>query len=121
MNLTDVVNEVHATEKASKFPTFRSGDTVAVHYRITEGAKSRIQIFQGICIAEKEPGTLNGHFRVRKISNGMGVERVFPFHSPNVEDIEIIARGKTRRAKHYYLRERTGKKARIAVDYDRKN
>lgn len=120
MNLTDIVNEVHTSEKVKDFPKFRSGDTVAVHYRITEGAKSRIQIFQGICIADKEPGTLNGHFRVRKMSSGMGVERVFPFHSPNVENIEVVSRGKTKRAKHYYLRDRTGKKARIAVDYERK-
>ena len=120
MSLIDAVNEKYTSDRVSKFPKFRSGDTVAVHYRITEGSKSRIQVFQGICIADKEPGTLNGHFRVRKISSGMGVERVFPFHSPNVEDIKVISRGKTKRAKHYYLRDRTGKKARIAVDYDRK-
>lgn len=120
MNLTDVVNEIHNQEHVTNFPDFRSGDTISVHYRITEGNKSRIQVFQGTCIARKEPGTLNGHFRVRKISSGMGVERVFPYHSPNVEKIEVVSRGKTKRAKHYYLRDRTGKKARIAVDYDRK-
>jgi large subunit ribosomal protein L19 len=69
----------------------------------------------------KNPGTTNGHFRVRKLSSGMGVERVFPYHSPAVEKIEVVSRGKSRRAKHFYLRERTGKRARIAIDYDRKD
>jgi len=119
MNLIDKVNENHANEKVKDHPRFRSGDTIAVHVRIKEGEKSRIQIFQGMCIALKEKNRISGHFRVRKISGGIGVERVFPFHSPNVEKIEVIAHGKTRRAKHYYLRERSGKSARIATDYDR--
>jgi large subunit ribosomal protein L19 len=120
MNLVDVVNADHFKSEIKNFPKFRTGDTVSVDYRITEGNKSRIQAFQGTCIAMKEAGTLNGHFRVRKMSNGVGVERVFPFHSPKVEGITVISHGKVRRAKHFYLRERTGKKARIAVDYDRK-
>lgn len=119
MNLVDKVNEKYANPKVTELPYFRSGDTIAVHVRIKEGNKSRIQIFQGMCIALKERGRTNGHFRVRKISSGIGVERVFPFHSPNVEKIDIVTRGKTRRAKHYYLRERSGKAARIATDYDR--
>jgi len=120
MNLVDVVNEKYASPKVKTFQDFRAGDTVAVHARITEGAKSRIQVFQGVVIGMKEKNTMNGHFRVRKVSSGVGVERVFPFHSPNVEKIEVLQRGKTSRAKLYYLRERSGKSARIAIDYDRK-
>ena len=102
-----------------KFPAFRTGDTLKVGVRISEGEKTRVQYFQGICIATKERDSLNGHFRVRKISDGVGVERVFPFHSPSVESIELVSKGKSRRAKHFYLRSRTGKAARIAIDYSR--
>ncbi len=118
--LVDLVNEIYKSEKAKSFPVFRTGDTVDVSVRIQEGAKSRIQHFQGICISMKNKNTINGHFRVRKISDGIGVERVFPFHSPNVEEIKVISKGKSRRAKHFYLRERTGKASRIRIDYERK-
>lgn len=120
MNLIDIVNEDHKSPNVVNFPEFRTGDTVVVHARIKEGAKSRIQLFEGVCIAIKERNQLNGHFRVRKVSSGIGVERVFPFHSPNVEKIEVIQRGKSRQSKLYYLRDRSGKSARIAIDYDRK-
>jgi large subunit ribosomal protein L19 len=120
VNLIDSVNSDHLNKEVGNYPIFRSGDTVAVHAKITEGSKTRVQIFQGVCIAIKERNNLSGHFRVRKISSGFGVERVFPFHSPNIAKIEVVQRGKTRRAKHYYLRERSGKSARIAIDYDRK-
>ncbi len=120
MNLIDIVNEDHKNPNVANHPDFRTGDQVAVHARITEGAKSRIQIFKGVVISIKEKNLISGHFRVRKVSNGMGVERVFPFHSPTVEQIDIVQRGKTRRAKLYYLRKRSGKSARIAIDYDRK-
>jgi len=120
MNLVDLVNKDHMNANVASFPEFRTGDTVAVHARITEGSKSRIQVFQGVVIAMKGKLTISGHFRVRKVSSGIGVERVFPFHSPNVEKIEIVQRGKSRRSKLYYLRERSGKSARIAIDYDRK-
>ena len=120
MNLIDVVNEIHANPKAKDIPDFRTGDTVAVHAKITEGSKTRIQVFQGVCISIKRKGSVNGHFRVRKISSGIGVERVFPYHSHNVEKVEVVQRGKSRRAKLYYLRDRSGKSARIAIDYDRK-
>ncbi len=120
MNLLDRVNKDHALSRAETYPSFRTGDTVAVHARITEGAKSRIQVFQGVCIAIKERESINGHFRVRKVSSGIGVERVFPFHSPSVEKIEVVQQGKSRRAKLYYLRDRSGKSARIAIDYSRK-
>lgn len=119
MNLVDIVNMDHQSPRVSEFPKFRTGDTLAVHTRITEGDKSRIQVYEGVCIAVKEHGKLNGHFRVRKMSSGVGVERVFPFHSPNVEKIMVVQRGKARRSKLYYLRERSGKSARIAIDYDR--
>lgn len=120
MNLVDVVNADHLNENFKNLPDFRAGDTLAVHAKIKEGEKTRIQVYQGMCIAIKEKGNLNGHFRVRKVSNGIGVERVFPFHSPNIEKIEVIQRGKTKRSKLYYLRDRSGKSARIAIDYDRK-
>lgn len=120
MNLVDRVNADHLNANVESLPEFRSGDTIAVHVRIQEGSKSRIQVFQGTCIGIKQRNKLNGHFRVRKISSGIGVERVFPFHSPCVTKIDVVSKGKTRRAKHYYLRERTGKSARIRVDYDRK-
>lgn len=120
MNLVDIVNQDHKNEKVKDFPAFRPGDSLSVHVKITEGEKSRVQIFQGTCIALKEQKSINGHFRVRKVaSNGVGVERVFPFHSPNVVKIEVTSKGKSRRAKHYYLRDRTGKGAKVAVDYDR--
>ncbi len=120
MNIVDVVNKDHFNENVKTLPDFKAGDTVAVHVKISEGAKSRIQIFQGMCISIKRSKAINGHFRVRKISSGIGVERVFPFHSPNVTKVEIVTRGKTRRSKLYYLRDRSGKSARIAIDYDRK-
>ncbi len=120
MNLLDVVKNDHLNPKVKDLPTFKTGDTVAVHCRITEGEKSRIQVFQGVCIAIKSRNHYEGSFRIRKMSSGMGVERDFPFHSPNVEKVEVVQRGKSRRSKLYYLRERSGKSARIAIDYDRK-
>ena len=120
VNLIDVVNADHLNPKVTEFPKFKRGDTIVVHNRITEGNKSRIQLFQGVVIARKEVGRISGHFRVRKISSGMGVEKVFPFHAPSVEKIEIVQYGKARKAKLYYLRDRSGKSARITIDYDRK-
>lgn len=119
MNLIDLVEKQHANPNIAKFPDFRTGDTVEIGVRIKEGEKTRVQLFQGTCIAMKHQGQMNGHFRVRKMSDGVGVERVFPFHSPAVESITVIAKGKSRRAKHNYLRERTGKAARVAIDYSR--
>jgi large subunit ribosomal protein L19 len=119
MNLVDVVEQKYSNPNATKFPAFRTGDTIEVAVKIKEGEKTRTQAFQGTCIAMKHPGKLNGHFRVRKLSDGVGVERVFPFHSPAVESITIVSKGKSRRAKHNYLRERTGKAARVAIDYSR--
>ena len=93
-------------------PEFRAGDTVRVHVRVVEGDKERIQVFQGVVIGRRGGGTRET-FTVRKISGGIGVERIFPFHSPRIEKIQVLSRGKVRRAKLYYLRELSGKAARI--------
>ena len=100
-----------------RIPTFRPGDTLKVTIRITEGDKSRLQAFEGMCIARKN-NSVNSNFTVRKLSHGEGVERVFPLFSPIIDKIEVIRKGDVRRAKLYYLRDRTGKRARIA-DRDR--
>lgn len=96
----------------SDLPAFRAGDTVIVDYRITEGEKSRIQSFRGDVIQIKGEG-LTKTFTVRKISNGIGVERIFPLHSPSIDGISIVKHGKVRRSRLFYLRDRVGKKARI--------
>jgi len=96
----------------SDLPVFAPGDTVRVRVRVREGAKERIQVFEGICIARKGGG-LNETFMVRKISGGVGVERIFPVHSPSIAGIEVVRRGHVRRAKLYYLRARRGKRARV--------
>lgn len=93
-------------------PAFRPGDTVRVHARIKEGEKERIQVFQGVVI-RKRKGNTGASFTVRKISYGIGVERIFPLHSPSIEKIEVVTRGKVRRARLYYLRKLRGKAARI--------
>jgi large subunit ribosomal protein L19 len=93
-------------------PEFRAGDTVKVHVKVVEGTRQRIQIFEGVVIA-RQHGSLRETFTVRKISNGVGVERVFPLHCPSVDKIEVVRLGKVRRAKLYYLRDRSGKAARI--------
>lgn len=120
MNIVDIVNQDHANKNVKSFPKFKTGDTIAVHARVIEGNKSRIQVFQGVCISIKRKNSINGHFRVRKMSGNIGVERVFPFHSPNVQKVKLVQKGKSRRSKLYYLRDRAGKSARIAIDYDRK-
>ena len=109
--------QIERLTSKKRIPTFRPGDTLKVTLRITEGSKSRFQAFEGICIARKN-NSVNSNFTVRKISHGEGVERVFSLFSPIVEKIEVIRKGDVRRAKLYYLRELSGKKARIA-DKDR--
>jgi large subunit ribosomal protein L19 len=93
-------------------PTFKAGDTVSVHYKIREGNKERIQVYQGVCIQRNSAG-ITETFTVRKVSNGIGVERIFPVNSPNIDKIEVNSVGKVRRSKLYYLRALTGKAARI--------
>jgi large subunit ribosomal protein L19 len=100
-------------EYLKQVPAFRAGDTVRVNVRVKEGEKERLQAFEGVCLARK--GTeVGATFTVRKISNGVGVERIFPLHSPMLADIKVVRRGRVRRAKLYYLRDVTGKAARIA-------
>ena len=100
-------------------PEFAPGDTVRVHYKVIEGTRERVQIYEGVVIARSNRG-LNSSFTVRKISYGEGVERVFPLYSPRIEKIEVVRRGAVRRAKLYYLRSRRGKSARIAEKVDRR-
>ncbi|MCA9524200.1 MAG: 50S ribosomal protein L19 [Myxococcales bacterium] len=95
-----------------EIPRFRAGDTLRVHLKITEGDKERVQIFEGVCIKRHNDG-VNSSFTVRKVSYNVGVERTFPLFSPRIVEIEVKTRGRVRRAKLYYLRERRGKKARI--------
>jgi large subunit ribosomal protein L19 len=104
-------------EKASKIPDFQPGDTVVVNVKVTEGDRTRVQAYEGVCIA-RNGGGLNESFTVRKISYGEGVERVFPIFSPMIDSIKVVRRGKVRRAKLYYLRDRRGKSARIVERVD---
>ncbi len=109
------MNQLHEVEKEylrSDIPEFRAGDNVKVHVRVREGNKERIQVFQGVVIARRGGGTRET-FTVRKISASIGVERIFPLHSPIIERIEVVRHGKVRRAKLYYLRKLRGKAARI--------
>jgi large subunit ribosomal protein L19 len=98
--------------EAKKIPEFRAGDTLRVGVKVIEGERERVQMYEGMCIARSNKG-LGSNFTVRKISFGEGVERVFPIYSPNVASIEVVRRGDVRRAKLYYLRQRSGKSARI--------
>jgi len=106
------VEIVAAEQVKQRVPSFRIGDQVKVHLRISEGEKDRIQVFEGLVISRKGEG-VNESFTVRKVSYGIGVERIFPLHSPRVEKIEVVRQGQVRRAKLYYLRERVGQKARV--------
>tara|TARA_B100002052_G_scaffold291230_1_gene310947 strand:+ start:352 stop:798 length:447 start_codon:yes stop_codon:yes gene_type:complete len=103
--------------KNKEVPTFSPGDTIKVQVKVVEGQRERLQAFEGVCIAKKNRG-INSSFTIRKISYGEGVERVFPLYSPKTASIEVIRRGSVRRSKLYYLRGRTGKKARIAEKTD---
>ena len=104
---------IAAFNETKKIPEFRPGDTLRVGVRVVEGERTRVQNYEGVCIARSNRG-INSNFTVRKLSFGEGVERVFPLYSPNVDSIEVVRRGVVRRAKLYYLRGRTGKRARIA-------
>ena len=119
MNLIQAL-EAEAIEQLTKdrpIPEFRPGDTLRVGVKVVEGERSRVQNFEGVCIARSNKG-IGSNFTVRKISFGEGVERVFPLHSPALDSIEVVRRGAVRRAKLYYLRGRTGKSARIAERRD---
>jgi large subunit ribosomal protein L19 len=105
--------EKELAERRTSIPTFRAGDTVNVHVRIKEGNKERIQQFQGVVLYRRGKDTNGESFSVRKVSNGVGVERIFPLLSPSIDKIEVVKEGKVRRAKLYYLKGRQGKSARI--------
>lgn len=109
MNIIDIIER---EQMRSDIPDFNSGDTLKVHVKVVEGGKERIQLFEGVVI-RRSHGGLKETFTVRKVSQGVGVERTFPVHSPMLDKIEVSRRGKVRRAKLYYLRERSGKSARI--------
>ena len=108
----NTIDFLEMEQMKKNIPPFKVGDTVKVHVKIVEGDKQRIQAYQGVVIA-RQNGGIRESFTVRKISNGIGVERVFPLHSPSVEQIEVVTRGHVRRAKLYYLRKLRGKAARI--------
>ena len=119
MNIIEQLEKEHIEELGKEVPEFAPGDTVKVNVKVREGERERIQAFEGVCIA-RAGGGLQESFTVRKISFGEGVERVFPIYSPLVDSIQVMRRGKVRRAKLYYLRERRGKSARIAEKVDRR-
>ena len=115
----DMIAQIEAEQIASlskDIPDFKAGDTIKVGYKVTEGSRSRVQNYEGVCIARKNGNGIAGSFTVRKTSIGEGVDRVFPLYSTNIESITVVRRGRVRRDKLYYLRSRRGKSARIAED-----
>lgn len=114
MNMIERLNAEQIEKLGKDIPDFSAGDTVRVGYKVTEGTRSRVQNYEGVVISRKNGKGIDGSFTVRKISFGEGVERVFPLHSPNIDAITVVRRGKVRRAKLYYLRSRRGKSARIS-------
>lgn len=110
--MSESIKAIEKQGQREDVPVFKAGDTVRVHVKVREGEKERLQVFQGVVIARKHGG-VRETVTVRKISGGMGVERIFPLHSPIIDKIEVVSEGKIRRAKLYYLRELKGKKARI--------
>ncbi|MCJ1959568.1 MULTISPECIES: 50S ribosomal protein L19 [Novosphingobium] len=117
MNLIQQIEAEEIAKAAKEIPTFRAGDTVKVGVKVVEGTRTRVQNFEGVVIARSNRG-MGSNFTVRKMSFGEGVERVFPLYSPNIDSITVVRRGIVRRAKLYYLRGRTGKRARIAERRD---
>ena len=113
----DVLHQIEAEQIKKEAATLRPGETVRVHVKVAEGEKERTQVFEGIVIRISGKGS-RATFTVRKISYGIGVERIFPIHSPRIDKVEVVSKGKVRRAKLYYLRERSGKKAKL---YDKEN
>ena len=112
MNASEIIKSIEAEQLKAEVPEFAVGDTVKVHAKIKEGNRERIQVFEGTVI-KKQGGSNRATFTVRKLSNGVGVEKTWPLHSPNVEKVEIVRKGKVRRAKLYYLRDRIGKAAKV--------
>ena len=120
MNIVEKISQdqIDKVVEGRPVPEFGPGDTIKVHVKVVEGTRERVQIFEGVCIARKAD-SINSNFTVRKISYGEGVERVFPLYSPRIDQIEVVRRGRVRRAKLYYLRGRRGKSARIAEKIQR--
>ena len=112
MNASEIINNIEAEQLKADAPQFSVGHTVKVYGKIKEGNRERIQVFEGTVI-KKQGGSNRATFTVRKLSNGVGVEKTWPLHSPNVEKVEIVRKGKVRRAKLYYLRDRVGKAAKV--------
>ena len=110
--MNDIIKKIEAEQLKAEVPEFNVGDTVKVYAKIKEGNRERIQVFQGT-VLKKQGGSTRATFTVRKNSNGIGVEKTWPLHSPNVERVEVVRRGKVRRAKLNYLRDRVGKKAKV--------
>ncbi len=110
--MSDIIKQIESEQLKNEIADFRVGDTVRVHGKIKEGNRERIQIFEGVVI-KRQGGSTRETFTVRKNSNGVGVEKTWPLHSPNVDKIEVVRHGKVRRAKLFYLRERTGKRAKV--------
>lgn len=108
----DVIQSIHEEQKKTDLPHFGPGDTLKVHVKVVEGDRERIQVFEGV-VVKRAGGGLTETFTVRKISQGVGVERTFPVHSPKIDRIEVVRRGKVRQARLFYLRDRVGKAARI--------
>ena len=117
MNLIQQIEAEEIAKAAKEIPVFRPGDTVRVGVKVIEGERSRVQNYEGVCIARSNKG-ISSNFTVRKMSFGEGVERLFPIYSPNIDSITVVRKGVVRRAKLYYLRGRTGKRARIAERRD---
>ena len=120
MNLIQTIEAEEIAKAGKTIPEFRPGDTLKVGVKVVEGERTRVQNFEGVCIARSNKG-MGSNFTVRKMSFGEGVERVFPLYSPNIDSIKVVRRGKVRRAKLYYLRDRRGKSARIAERADRRS
>ncbi len=116
----DIIRQIESEHIRLDMPKFKAGDTVKVHFRILEGEKERIQVFQG-AVMRLRKGTTSSTFTVRKVSDGVGVERVFPIHSPFIERVEVVNEGKVRRSRLYYLRKLKGKAARIKSKNDWNN
>jgi large subunit ribosomal protein L19 len=114
----NTIEEIEAAQLRDDIPDFTPGDTVRVHVRVIEGNRERVQVFEGVVIARSGGSGARATFTVRKLSFGVGVERIFPLHSPTIQDVEVTRRGDVRRAKLYYLRDRVGKETRIKEKRD---
>jgi large subunit ribosomal protein L19 len=113
--MMDLVDAIQKEHEKNEFPEFKPGDTVKVHTRVVEGQKERIQIFQGTVLQIRGSGT-GKTFTVRKVSGGIGIERIFPYHSPGIAKVEVVRKGRARRAKLFYLRHKKGKAAQVKED-----